>query len=119
MPPLSFFLVISVDTHYCVNYNPSQAVTRIKSNEVYLMDYGVLAAISDLFHQIEAFNAAVSRKLSIAISQLEQAKSIEEYQQIGILVRDTLIEFGQSIYNKNMLVEGMPVPSTTDAKKND
>ena len=81
------------------------------------MDYGVLSAISDLFLHIGAFNATVSRKLSMAISQLEQAKSIEEYQQIGILTRDILIEFGQSIYSKNMLIEGMTVPSATDAKR--
>ncbi len=81
------------------------------------MDYGVLSAINDLFPQIDAFNATVSRKLSMAVSQLEQAKSIEEYQQIGILVRDSLIEFAQSIYNKNMLVEGTQEPSTTDAKR--
>ena len=81
------------------------------------MDSGVLKVISDLLQRIEVSNATVSRKLSVAISQLEQAKSVEEYQQIGILIRDTLIEFGQSIYNKNMLVEGSAVPSNTDAKR--
>jgi hypothetical protein len=81
------------------------------------MENGVLEVISNLVQQIEVFNATVSRKLSMAIAQLKEAKSIESYQQIGILIRDTLIEFGQSIYNKNMLVEGETVPSDTDAKR--
>ncbi len=81
------------------------------------MNDGVLRVVIDLLPEIEASNATVSRKLSVALSQLEQAKSIEEYQQIGILARDILIEFGQSIYGKNMLVEGSTAPSTTDAKR--
>ena len=77
----------------------------------------VLDFIKETIPQIEAYNATIPRKISVAVSQLERAKSVEELQQIGILIRDILIEFGQSIYDKNMLVNGSEVPSTTDAKR--
>lgn len=81
------------------------------------MSSDLIAVISKLLQQIGAFNAAVARKLSIAIEQLEAAKSVEEYQQIGILARDALIEFGQSIYRENMVSQGATVPSNSDAKR--
>lgn len=81
------------------------------------MSSDLVAIIGRLIQQIGVFNAAVARKLSIAVEQLEAAKSVEEYQQIGILVRDTLIEFGQSIYEENMVSQGATVPSNSDAKR--
>jgi hypothetical protein len=88
----------------------------INEIEVY-MSSSLLLLVGSLVKQIEPFNAAVARKLSMAVSQLEEAKSVEEYQQLGILIRDTLIEFGQSIYSKDMLGTGMTAPSNSDAKR--
>ena len=77
----------------------------------------VIDIIKTIIPQIEAYDVTISRKFSIALEQLERAKSIEEYQQIGIIIRDVLIEFSQSIYEKKMHVEGVIEPSNSDAKK--
>jgi len=42
-------------------------------------------------------HAVVARKLSIGAEQLQKASSVEEYQQIGILIRDAWIEFAQKL----------------------
>ena len=77
----------------------------------------LLTAIGSLLEELEASNSVVGRKLAMAISQLEKASSIEEYQQIGILIRDAWIEFGQSIFETNMLPQDTPAPGNADAKK--
>lgn len=81
------------------------------------MSNGLFTIVNGLINQIGLFNATIARKLSMAVSQLEEAKSTEEYQQLGILLRDTLIEFGQSVYNKDMLSKGITSPSKSDAKR--
>jgi RNase P subunit RPR2 len=59
----------------------------------------------------------VARKLSMAALQLQSATSIEEYQQIGILVRDAWIEFAQKLFSVTFVPKGVEIPSASDAKK--
>ena len=59
----------------------------------------------------------VAEKLDKAFYQLKNAKSIEEYQQTGILLRDAWIEFAQKIFIKDFVPAGIEQPSTTDVKK--
>jgi len=81
------------------------------------MNGDLITMMEKLLQEIGAFNAAVARKLSIATKQLESAESVEEYQQIGILAREALIEFGQSIYDENMVGQDATVPGNSDAKR--
>jgi hypothetical protein len=81
------------------------------------MSYGsLIATVTTLTEEIQVFNSVISRKLALAAMQLQQAKSVEEFQQIGIITRDALIEFGQSIFQRDMLPDNTAVPSNSDAK---
>lgn len=59
----------------------------------------------------------VARKLSMATSQLQSAESIEEYQQVGILVRDAWIEFAQKLFSVDFLPSGAEIPGRAHATK--
>lgn len=59
----------------------------------------------------------VARKLSMATEQLQRASSIEEYQQVGILVRDAWIEFTQKLFSVTFVPQGAEIPSNSDVKK--
>ncbi len=62
-------------------------------------------------------HALVARKLSMATEQLQKAGSIEEYQQVGILVRDAWIEFIQKLFSVNFVPQDAEIPSNSDVKK--
>lgn len=66
---------------------------------------------------LAAHNLVAARKYELAMSQLSSANSIEEFQQIGILMRDSWIEFSQSMYVKGFLPKGETEPGPSDAKK--
>ena len=65
---------------------------------------------------IEGKHALVARKLSLCIDQFQSASSIEQYQQIGILIRDAWIEFALKIFSEKVIPKGVEIPSTSDAK---
>lgn len=81
------------------------------------MDTILSVTVQQLIHGIEQWNANVGRKLHLAFSQLGTANSVEEYQQIGIVIREAWIEFGQSIFRPLMVIEVKPQPSLSDAKR--
>ena len=62
-------------------------------------------------------HALVAKKLSLAISQLQSASSIEEYQQVGILVRDAWIEFAQKLFNMDSLSPHVAIPKLKEMLK--
>lgn len=64
-----------------------------------------------LLQPLREKHALVGQKLSLAISQLQSASSIEEYQQVGILVRDAWIEFAQKLFNMDSLSEHVAIPT--------
>jgi len=72
---------------------------------------------SNLLDAVAKYNPVVERKLQLAVSQLSNAHSIEEFQQIGILVRDSWIEFAQSIYREDFLLSGESKPSPSDVNR--
>jgi len=67
-------------------------------------------------HLIE-HNATVARQIDMAMDQLITAGSTEEFQQIGIIMRDAWIEFSQSIFRKEFLPNGVNSISSADAKR--
>ena len=72
---------------------------------------------SNLINVLTKHNENVARKLELANSQLSVAHSIEEFQQIGILVRDAWIEFTQSIYRADFVPNGENKPGPSDVKR--
>lgn len=62
-------------------------------------------------------NATVSRQISMALDQLIAAESIEQYQEIGIVMRNAWIEFSQSIFRPEFLPDGVSNLSLADAKR--
>lgn len=66
---------------------------------------------------IEEKHSLVASKLLLALEQLKKASSLDEYQQIGILIRDAWIEFAQKIFIKDYVPGGAEIPSQSDAKK--
>lgn len=81
------------------------------------MDSVLPVTVEQLIQGLEQWNANVGRKLQLAFSQLAAANSVEEYQQIGTVVREAWIEFGQSIYMSTMATEAETKPSLSDAKR--
>ena len=81
------------------------------------MDDILKITVQNLAQEIDLRNANVGRKLVLALSQLGAANSVEEYQQVGILIRDAWIEFGQSIFRPTMVADGTDKPSPSDAKR--
>lgn len=70
--------------------------------------------MDDLLSSIEVKHPLVARKLRLASEQLSRATSIEEYQQIGILIRDAWIEFIQLLFSVELVPEGTKPPSPSD-----
>lgn len=58
----------------------------------------------------------VARKLRLAQRQLIRATSIEEYQQIGILLRDSWIEFTRKLFSLSMVPADTTPPGSADVK---
>lgn len=54
--------------------------------------------IKEALENIDDYHPLVSRKLKLAIDQLEKSDETEEWQQTGILVRDAWIEFAQKLW---------------------
>lgn len=73
-------------------------------------------AIIQLLNPIEQKHPEVALKLSRAIEQFQNARSVDEYQQLGILIRDAWIEFAQKLFNINSVPQGQEIPSSSDAK---
>ena len=72
--------------------------------------------IDNYIKDIKVYHELVARKLMLAQRQLRRATTIEEYQQIGILVRDSWIEFTRKLFSLNLLPVGTPPPGTADVK---
>ena len=72
--------------------------------------------INDYIKDIKTYHELVARKLRLAQRQLKRATTIEEYQQIGILVRDSWIEFARKLFSLNLVPIGTATPGTADAK---
>jgi len=72
--------------------------------------------IDNYIKDIKAYHELVARKLRLAQRQLRRATTIEEYQQIGILVRDSWIEFARKLFSLNLLPAGTAPPGTADVK---
>jgi len=70
-----------------------------------------------LLQPLREKHALVARKLSMATEQLQKAGSIEEYQQVGVLVRDAWIEFMQKLFSVTFVPQGAEIPSSSDVKK--
>ena len=74
-------------------------------------------SIMPLIGEISLKHPIVAKKLEKAAAQLSGAKSVEELQQIGILLRDAWIELVQKLFKKDFVPEGNAQPSPTDVKK--
>ena len=74
--------------------------------------------IINLFTQyIGEHNPTVARQISIAIDQLVAAHSVEEFKHIGVTMRDSWIEYTQSIFRLEFLPPGVSEPSSSTAKR--
>ena len=65
---------------------------------------------------IVVYHELVARKLRMAQRQLRRASTVEEYQQVGILLRDAWIEFSKKIFSPDFVPEGEAPPGRSDAK---
>ena len=72
--------------------------------------------IDNYIKDIKVYHELVARKLRLAQRQLRRATTIEEYQQIGILVRDSWIEFTRKLFSLNLLPVDTTPPGTADVK---
>ncbi len=70
--------------------------------------------MDNFLDNIELKHPLVARKIKLASDQLASATSIEEYQQIGILIRDAWIEFAQLLFSTGMVPEGKKQPGSSD-----
>jgi len=74
--------------------------------------------IIDRFIQyIGEHNTTVARQINMAIDQLVAAHSVEEFKQIGVIMRDSWIEYAQSMFRLEFLPPGVSEPSPSDAKR--
>ena len=62
------------------------------------------------------YHELVNRKLRMAQRQLRRASTVEEYQQIGILLRDAWIEFSKKFFALDLVPEGQAPPGHSDTK---
>ncbi len=74
-------------------------------------------AVNILTGYLIEHNATVARQIDMAMDQLITAGSAEEFQQIGIIMRDAWIEFSQSIFRKEFLPTGINDISPADVKR--
>jgi len=80
-------------------------------------EHSVSTAIVALLNELATYNTVVANKLSLTVTQFSKARSVQEYQQIGIGVRDSWIEFAQSIFRPEFCPAGQQAPGPADAKK--
>lgn len=72
--------------------------------------------IDNYIRDIKTSHELVARKLRLAQRQLRKATSIEEYQQIGILIRDSWIEFTRKLFSLSLVPVGTTPPGPTDVE---
>jgi len=69
-----------------------------------------------LIGEISSKHPIVAQKLEKAATQLSDAKSVEELQQIGILLRDAWIELVQKLFKAEFVPDGEEQPQSTKVK---
>lgn len=72
--------------------------------------------IDNYIKNIKISHELVARKLRLAQRQLTRATTVEEYQQIGILIRDSWIEFTKKLFSPSLVPAGITPPSPADVK---
>jgi len=72
--------------------------------------------IDTYINNIKASHELVARKLRLAQRQLMRATTVEEYQQIGILMRDSWIEFTKKLFSLSLVPDGATPPGLSDVK---
>lgn len=72
--------------------------------------------INDYIKDIKSNHELVARKLRLSQRQLARATTVEEYQQIGILIRDSWIEFTKKLFSLNLVPDGVTPPGISDVK---
>ena len=80
-------------------------------------EHSVSTAMVALLNELTTYNTVATNKLSLGVTQFQKARSVQEYQQIGICVRDSWIEFAQSIFRPEFCLAGQQAPGPADAKK--
>lgn len=72
--------------------------------------------INNYIKDINASHELVARKLRLAQRQLTRATTVEEYQQIGILIRDSWIEFTKKLFSLSLVPDEVTPPGPSDVK---
>lgn len=72
--------------------------------------------INNYIKDIKLSHELVARKLRLAQRQLTRATTVEEYQQIGILIRDSWIEFTRKLFSLSLVPAGTTPPGPADVK---
>jgi len=72
--------------------------------------------IDNYIKDIKTSHELVARKLRLAQRQLTRATTVEEYQQIGILIRDSWIEFARKLFSLGLVPAGITPPGPADVK---
>jgi len=72
--------------------------------------------IDNYIKDIKTSHELVARKLRLAQRQLRKATSVEEYQQIGILIRDSWIEFTRKLFSLSLVPAGTTPPGPADVE---
>ena len=70
--------------------------------------------IDNYIKNIKLSHELVARKLRLAQRQLTRATTVEEYQQIGILIRDSWIEFTRKLFSLSLIPAGTTPPGPAD-----
>lgn len=81
------------------------------------IEHSLATALAGLLDELTTYSTVAATKLSLTVSQLSKAQSVQEYQQIGIGVRDSWIEFAQSIFRPEFCPTGEQAPGEADAKR--
>lgn len=72
--------------------------------------------IDNYVKDIKLSHQLVARKLKLAQKQLMRATTVEEYQQIGILIRDSWIEFTRKLFSLDLVPAGTAPPGPADVE---
>lgn len=72
--------------------------------------------INTYLRDIKEKHELVARKLKLAQRQLGRAATVEEYQQIGILIRDSWVEFAKKLFSPGLVPAGGTSPGPADVK---
>ena len=79
---------------------------------------GPWSDIINLFTQyIGEHNPTVARQINMTIDQLVAAHSVEEFKQIGVTMRDSWIEYAQSIFRLEFIPPSVSELSSSDVKR--